>query len=442
MNQSDPDSSQISPEVSSLLNGIAEPAVLIGLDYRILAANQGYRETYGEGKPMARRHCYEASHHYSVPCDQAGEICPLKKCLESGEPQRVLHLHHTPNGEEHVDVMLMPVRDSNGQIIYLLEKMTLASTASSQPVAEGLVGRSPPFNRMLELVHRVAPGETTVLLLGESGTGKELVARAIHEGSERSAGPFVPVECSGLSESLFESELFGHEKGAFTGAHVRKTGLVEAAEGGTLFLDEVGDIPPSQQVKLLRLLETGTYRRVGGIEPLKADFRLVLATHRNLKEQVENNEFRQDLYYRVNAFPIRLPPLRERGDDIDLLITSLLQRLTPDRQTRLSKDSLLCLRNYDFPGNIRELRNILERATLLADGDILLPEHLPQECACSSLPDTDSDVKEPLTLAEHERLYLVRMLAAHTGDRQTLADKLGVSRRTLFRKLKDLRLEN
>lgn len=433
-------SSRVLPETTALLNGIAEPAILLSLDYQILAANQAYRQAYSGGKPLRNRRCYEASHHYNVPCDQAGEICPLKKCMQSGEPQRVLHIHHTPGGEEHVDVSLMPIRDSQGKIVYLLEKMHRTRAASTTPAAEGLVGRSPAFNTMLGLIERVAPSNTTVLLLGETGTGKELVARAIHESSQRSAGPFVPVECSGLSESLFESELFGHEKGAFTGAHSRKTGLVEAAQKGTLFLDEVGDIPLSQQVKLLRLLETGTYRRVGGVESLKADFRLILATHRDLINQLRDNNFRQDLYYRISAFPIDLPPLRERGPDLYLLIETLLCRLATDRPLELHKETLDCLQRYHFPGNIRELLNILERASLLADGNTLLPEHLPDYCRCNQGADYKTDTDEIVTLEEHENKYLVKALASFQGDRQLLAEKLGISKRTLFRKLQNLKL--
>ena len=431
-------STTVLPETTALLDSIAEPAILLSPDYRILAANQAYRMHYGDGKPLHSRRCYEASHHYSVPCDQAGEVCPLKQCLLSGEPQRVLHLHHTPDGEEHVDVSLHPIRDAQGEITCLLEKMHCTRAASSRPSGSGLVGRSAAFNRMLALMERAAPSDTGVLLLGESGTGKELVARAIHRNSPRAAGPFVAVECSGLSESLFESELFGHEKGAFTGAHQRKTGLVQAAHGGTLFLDEVGDIPLSQQVKLLRLLETGTFRRVGGTEVQEADFRLVLATHRDLREMVAEGGFRRDLYYRISAFPIALPPLRERGDDIRLLAETLLQRLAPRRPVRLSAEALACLRNYRFPGNVRELRNILERALLLADGDTLSVEHLPEDCGCAPGAATPDETDDIITLEENEQRYLAALLKRFRGDRTELADRLGISQRTLFRKISAL----
>ncbi len=429
-------------EITALLDVYDEPAVLLNQDYLILAANQPYRAIYGDEQPLRARHCYEVSHHYPVPCDQAGESCPLKASLASGETQRVLHLHHTPRGEEHVDVEIHPIHNEAGDILYFVEVMRHSKVASARPAADGLVGRAPAFLHMLELIQRVAPGDTTVLLLGETGTGKELVARAVHEASNRNTGPFVPVECSGLTETLFESELFGHEKGAFTGATQRKPGLVEIARGGTLFLDEVGDIPLGMQVKLLRLLETGTYRRVGSVESHKAEFRLVCATHRDLKQMVSDGTFREDLYYRISTFPVALPPLRERIEDLPLLIETIVQRIASDKPRRLDRQALHCLRNYAFPGNIRELRNILERANLMADGETITINHLPAECRCptdSKLTEvTDTNI---LPLVEVERQYLQRVLARFEGDKRELARQLGISERTLYRKLKLLAIE-
>lgn len=298
----------------------------------------------------------------------------------SGDPQRALHVHFTPRGEEHVEVETRPIRGDGGKIMYVVEILRPVRVASATSDPHGLVGRGAAFRRMLELVQRVAGSDTAVLLLGESGTGKEAVAQAIHAASGRAQAPFVPVECSGLTESLFESELFGYEKGAFTGAQQRKIGLIEAAQGGTVFLDEVGDIPLSLQVKLLRLLETRTFRRVGSVEATSADFRLICATHRDLKAMVAAGDFRQDLYYRISAFPIPIPPLRERGSDLTLLIETLLQRIAPGRRLTLDAAAMACLQRYAFPGNVRELRNILERASLLTDSDTILPEHLPEEC--------------------------------------------------------------
>jgi len=433
---------QAKSEITGILDAIDAPAVAISTDYRILAANQAYRDTYGDGNPLHDRACYEVSHHYAIPCDHAGESCPLADCLSTGRKQRVLHLHHTPRGEEHVNVETCPVRNDKGEIAYVIEIMRETKTASSRANAYRMVGRSRAFNRMVALVDRVAPAETAVLLQGDSGTGKELVARAIHDNSPRSGKSFVVVECSGLTESLFESELFGHERGAFTGAHAMKVGLVEAAAGGTLFLDEIGDVPLSLQVKLLRLLETGTYRRVGSIDAQQADFRLVTATHRNLQTMVADGSFRRDLFYRISTFPIKLPALSERTEDLPLLMESLLSRLSSEQKYNVAPATLACLQQHAFPGNIRELRNILERATLLTDDDVILPEHLSAEVCDGKTTDADMqlpDSSEILSLEEIERRYLVQVVSKFRGDRDSLADKLGISKRTLFRKLQQLR---
>jgi two-component system response regulator HydG len=276
--------------------------------------------------------------------------------------------------------------------------------------------------------------------LGESGTGKELAAQAVHQASGNSDGPFVAVECSGLPETLFESELFGHEKGAFTGAVFRKLGLVEAAQGGTLFLDEIGDIQPALQAKLLRLLETGTYRPVGSVEPKQANFRLVCATHRDLKQMVENGSFRQDLYFRINVFPIRLPPLRERREDLPLLVETLLNRIAGKQAPKVAPTALQCLQDYAFPGNVRELRNILEHAVLLTDDDIIGPEHLPNDCGCGRANESATAAQEEiLSLEEIQEDYLRKILAHYHSDRKSLATRLGISERTLYRKIEILR---
>jgi len=420
-------------ELTSFLESQPDAQIVMDANYRIVAANAAYRRHYGGGASVIGRACYEVSHGYSRPCNECGESCPLAASRASGEPARVLHLHHTPRGEEHVDVLLTPVRDAQGKLTHFVERMQVVREASSLPAEHGLVGKSPAFNRMLELVRRVAPSDSTALLLGESGTGKELVAQAIHEQSRRRNGPFVVVECSGLTETLFESELFGYEKGAFTGANQRKIGLVESAAGGTLFLDEVGDIPLALQVKLLRLLETGTFRRVGGVETLRADFRLIAATHRDLKAMVERGAFRSDLYFRLSVFPIPLPPLRERREDILLLAETLLTRLAPHRALRMSAGFRERLQAHDYPGNVRELRNIMERALLMADGDTLLPEHLPPEVGTHPPPAPVVDEIVPLATAELR--YLQWALAHHDGDRKSLAKRLGISERTLYRKL-------
>lgn len=430
-------------ELLSFLDGLPEPRVIMDAEYRIIGANAAYLKEFGESLPLVGRYCYEVSHHFTMPCDQAGESCPLRLSQEEGGPQRVLHLHHTPRGEEHVDIETTPIRDEKGRIAYFVETMRVVRQASGRAAERGLVGRSPAFVAMLEKVMRVAPSDAAVLLLGETGTGKELVAHAIHEASLREDGPFVAVDCAGMTESLFESELFGYEKGAFTGASHRKQGLVEAAKGGTLFLDEIGELPLSLQVKLLRLLETGTYRRVGGLDWLPADFRLIAATHRDLAAMVQAETFRRDLYFRINTFPIHTPALHERPADIPLLASSLLARVDRRKGRRLSAEAQSWLAERRYSGNIRELRNLIERATLLADGDTITPAHLAEmEDVPLPVRRVDTDVFqqfETINLETLEKNYLHWAAARHAGDLGGLAEKLGVSLRTLYRKMKDLR---
>lgn len=416
-------------ELVSFLHSLPEPHILCDRDYRIIAANEAYRTRWEGQQEIAGRTCYEVSHHYKLPCDQVGESCPLQLSLRSGERERVVHLHHTPHGEHLESIELSPIRDASGQIVYFIEKIDPLKVARTGEHARGLIGRSSSFLSMMEMVARVAPADAAVLLQGESGTGKELVASAIHQSSHRATRPFVAVDCSGLAETLFESELFGHERGAFTGAVSRKVGLVEAAAGGTLFLDEVGDIPLSIQVKLLRLLETGTFRRVGSTDLRQANIRIVSATHRPLAEMVAEGSFRQDLFYRLNVFPIFLPPLRERCDDVALLAKNLLQQLGGSRKLRLAPSALDWLRKYRFPGNIRELRNMLERATLLCDGSEIELRHLPTVSAALWAP-VQPAARHALSDDE-----LLELAARFPGSRKDLARHLGMSERTLYRRL-------
>jgi len=434
--------SPLSEDVVMILDALPHPAIALSTDYRILAANHAYRALYSFAQGPIQKRCYQVSHGYSVPCDRAGESCPLKDSLNSGEITQVLHIHHTPRGEEYVNVEMWPVKDpKTGQARFFIEQIHPSSAGSTHSAPEGLVGRSSRFKEMLELIERCAPSNATVMLLGESGTGKELVAQTIHRLSNRSNQPFVPVECTGLPQSLFESELFGYVKGAFTGANTNKTGLVAAAQRGTLFLDEVADIPLSEQVKLLRLLETKRYRPVGSTDQQEADFRLICATNKDLNAMVQEGLFREDLYYRLNVFDIKLPALRERGSDLELLIDTLKNRLG---LTNLSfnNEALECLKNYEFPGNIRELRNIIERASLLTtDGKVGL-RHLPKHCISKpGLPgDAKATVKTTImTLREAEQQYLKQAIRASQGDRKQLAKQLGISERVLYRKLAGLR---
>lgn len=436
-----------SPEIAALIGYLeydTQPAIVLDPEYRILAANSAYQKQFGiSGQPHVGRRCYQVSHHYEVPCDLAGEHCPMKRASATRSADRVLHVHHTPRGQEHVDVELRPIFDAHQQIVAYVERLSTVRSASAQPDADGLVGRAPAFNEAISKLQRVATSMLPVLLLGESGTGKELFAHALHAASPRANRPFVVVDCSGITETLFESELFGYEKGSFTGASARKPGLVETAQGGTLFLDEIGDVPLAMQVKLLRLIETGAFRRVGGVETQRADFRLVAATHKPLEQMLADGQFRSDLYFRISAFPIRLPALRERAEDIPLLAAAMLRRIASARgadarATSIDPEALALLCAYAWPGNIRELRNVLERANLLADHGVIRPEHLPDAIRTPAAPPQVAAAAPVFARGKLSDAELARVAAAFTGSRSELAAHLGLSERTLYRRLKSL----
>lgn len=422
----------------SYLEHDARPTIVLDTDYNIIAANTAYQRQFGvEGVPHVGEKCYRVSHQYAVPCDQAGEHCPMRKSHETKLPERLLHIHHTPRGPEHVDVELRPILGDRGEVIAYVERLSSVAVASVQPQRHGLVGRSAAFKEVLAALQRAAPAQIPVLLQGESGTGKELFARALHASSSRSAGPLVVVDCTGLTETLLESELFGYEKGAFTGALQRKTGLAEAAHGGTLFLDEIGEVPLAMQVKLLRLIESGSFRPVGSLRTVHSDFRLVTATHKPLKDMVAEGSFRQDLFYRISAFPIRLPALRERTDDLALLIDSLLQRSSQGPIPRIDTEAMKLLRLYSYPGNIRELRNILDRARLFTDDGVIRVQDLPDEVR------GHNEAGRVLHRRQDDGLEkLAHALSVFQGSRSELAKELGLSERTLYRRLRALGVLN
>ncbi len=411
------------------------PTTLIASDYRILAYNQAFDRQASTPVTAGESRCYKVSHQFDSPCHENGEACPLLRAQQTGLAQRVLHAHHTPQGPEYCDITMEPIFDTKGQVLGYRETLLPVKHASSQPKLNQLCGQSVAFQEMLALINRVAPTDVSVLLQGESGTGKELAAEAIHNASQRCKQPFVVLECTGLNESLFESELFGYAKGAFTGATRDKPGLADAANGGTLFLDEVGDIPLQLQVKLLRLLETGTYRPVGSVEVRRANFRLISASHKNLAALVNAEEFRQDLYFRLAAFPIHLPALRARSEDISLLSNVFLQQLKPLKT--LTPGALQQLQRYAFPGNIRELRNILQRAYLMTDGKYIDRQHLPALTPLTT-PPLHAAAPSIMTLKKVEQQYIQQVSQHFQGNSTELAQLLGISERTLYRKLSDL----
>jgi two-component system response regulator HydG len=307
----------------------------------------------------------------------------------------------------------------------------------------GIVGVSAPMQRVLELVARVAPRDATVLIEGESGTGKELIAKAIHHASPRAARPFVAVNAGALPEALLESEMFGHVRGAFTGAVTSKRGLLEEAQDGTFFLDEIGEMPGSIQVKLLRTLQEREIRRVGATQPIALNVRVIAATNRDLAQLVRDGRFREDLYYRLNVVHVRLPPLRERREDIPLLAEHFLveaaERL--GRVIRVTAEASARLLSYAWPGNVRELENAIEHAAILARCDTITPDDLPPHIACGAGLGPAPALPVQQNLAEVERAYIVQTLERYGWNHSRAADALGIARTTLWRKLKDYGLD-
>lgn len=420
--------------IQSTINAIDKPVIFLNLDYTIQAVNDSYRELYKSNVITGQSKCYEISHNSTDPCDKHGEACPLKLCLENDKSNSVVHIHHTELGKQFCDILMKPVKDDNGITIGFLEIIEDISFASADMKKNKMVGESHEFRQMLKHVNRAAKSDIAVLLQGQTGTGKELVAQALHDGSDRKEKPFVIIECTGLNETLFESELFGHEKGAFTGATHAKKGLVEIANGGTVFFDEIGDVPLNMQVKLLRLIETRTFRSVGGLKQKKADFRFLSASHKNLKQLVQQGRFREDLYYRIAGFPIHLPALSSRKEDIPLLVNYFLNH-SEFNHKEFSSAALTAIQNYSFPGNIRELKNIVEQSSLLSDEDIIEKSDLPDYVFEQSNAFSDKWHSNLISLEKVESDYLKMVFKNKQDSIEEVAGKLDVSVRTLYRKL-------
>jgi len=345
----------------------------------------------------------------------------------------------------NLDELGMKIRRAiNGQRLEQ-ENQQLKQQVDQRFGLENLIGESPAMHRILDTVRQVAPTRATVLILGESGTGKELIARAIHNLSNRNKTRFVAFNCSAFSPQLVESELFGHEKGAFTGASERRIGRIEQAAGGTLFLDEIGEIDGNAQVKLLRALDPGVFERVGGNQTIKTDIRLIAATNRDLARLVSEKKFREDLYYRLNVVQIRVPPLRERKEDIPLLANAFLKEISQrDNKTfrPLSPEAMEALLHYDWPGNIRELKGAIDSGVTLAIGPQVTLSDLPltiSEARFSGSAGLDEKAGQ-MNLHNNEMRLILRALEETRGNRTEAAKKLGISRRTLHRRLKELNL--
>ena len=347
-------------------------------------------------------------------------------------------------GRLQIDELEMRIARALKQQNLEVENVSLRKQLDSKFGLENIIGESPAMKEIFEIVQQVAPTRATVLVLGESGTGKELIAKAVHQLSPRAKQPFVTVHCAALAPTLLESELFGHEKGAFTGAHERRIGRFEQAQGGTLFLDEIGEIDATIQVKLLRFLGERTFERVGSNKTLTADVRLVAATNKNLEELVKAGKFREDLFFRLRVVEIELPPLRERTGDIPLLAQSFLREFAKENGKAVNDftaDALQLLLPYPWPGNVRELRTAIEHAVVLCRGEKISARDLPPSVRGGKPMENQLLQRNDLTVKEAEKQLVMRALKETDGNRTRAAQKIGMSRRTFHRKLHEYHLE-
>jgi len=443
-------------ELQSVIDAHDNAFVVIDENYTIIAANRAYSDAYDvDPGQIVGRKCHQVSHHSDLPCHLNGEDCPHKQVFETGQPHQVLHIHFDQNKqEEHVRIKGSPIRGADGEM-YLGESVFPIAKAHELGCNEQrMLGSSPAFMACIEEISNAAKSDAPILLNGESGVGKELAAEFAHKQSSRCGKEFVSIDCAAISESMFESELFGHETGAFNGCIGRRHGLIEAADGGTLFLNEIGEIPLSIQGRLLRVLESGKFRRLGGREDLTADIRVICATHNNLRKMVEDNTFRKDLYYRIAGISITIPPLRERRADIPALVETLLKKLRARNniQCKITQNSLHILSNYDYPGNIRELQNVLQKAAALSTNGIITPDllQLDEFADIYQNPLADrrlngrngDDAYGKRSMSELESEHIRSLLTQFNGHRSRVAEVLKISERTLYRKLKQYGLQD
>jgi len=452
-----PFSNRIPINLQSVIDATDNGFVVIDKDYNIVAANQAYCKAYGiDSESIIGSKCHKVSHHSDLPCHLNGEDCPHKEVFETKAPHQVLHIHYDQNNEEeHVRIKGSPIYGTDGELFLGEAVFPIAKSDELGCQEQRMLGTSPAFLACIEEMSGAASADIPILLNGESGVGKELAAKFIHHKSDRKAQPFVSIDCTAISEGIFESELFGHERGAFTGCVGRRHGLIESAENGTLFMDEIGEVPLALQGRLLRALETGFYRRLGGREDLHVDVRIICATHNNLRKMVDEGTFRADLYYRIAGISITIPPLRERRADIPPLVKAMLDKTKTSNggAAQISEEAMEMLESYDYPGNIRELHNILQKAVAISTGGIVTPDLLKLNNFSNSYLSTrtsqvsdanDNRAKTPNTnrsLTDVEATHIESLLHQHDGHRAKVAEELRISERTLYRKLKQYNLQ-
>ncbi len=440
-------------KLDAIFNSRLEGTFTIDQECNITSFNRSAEKITGYGRAEAiGQKCWEIfrSEFCREGCRNGGDQSPAMQ--ENSARFKELYINRKDNREVFLRVTTAPLFDAEGKHIGAVETFqditelqNLSSHLNDRFRLSSIIGQSKSMERVYRMIENVSKSNSTVLITGENGTGKELVARAIHLNSHRRSGPFTAINCSGFAETLLESELFGHEKGAFTGAYQSKQGRFEMAQGGTLFLDEVGDILPSVQVKLLRVLETRQFERVGSNKSIKMDVRLIAATNKDIAKLVKKEEFREDFYYRINVINIHLPPLRERIDDLPLLLQNLIEKNSSKFNktiSNVSPSALKLLKAYDWPGNIRELENVLEHAFVMCHGDMIDTDHLPERFLNIHVPiedvDDSSAPAEPLKYAE--KIIISQYLEKYHGHRGKIAEALGIDKTTLWRKMKKYEL--
>lgn len=426
------------PVVQALIEARPDPFVLIDESYRIVAVNQRYASLYGlRPAQLIGFTCHEVSHHRATPCHEHGEACPHRSVMDSGTATEVVHVHYgCGSRQDVVRIQGYPVT-LHGRRLLGESIQPLGTAGAARITPSALRGSSPAFAAALAQLSRASRFTLPVLLLGETGVGKELAARHLHEQSARATAPYVTVDCTTLTSTLAEDELFGHARGAYTGAMGTRAGLFEQAHGGTVFLDEVGELALPLQAKLLRVIESGELRRLGEGSPKRVDVRVVCATQRDLLAEVEAGRFRADLYYRIAGIRVRLPPLRERRDDIPALATHFVAEFCEQSRegVQFGPGALEWLARQHFPGNVRELRQLVMRAAAEACGQISvallesLRETPSATVAVTGPPDAATGAGAP-------PVDLDAVLERHAGRRAAAAAALGVSERTLYRWLR------
>ena len=435
-------------EKDIILDSIADGVFTVDDSWRITSFNRAAEQITGVRREDAvGQHCKDV-----LKADVCEKGCILRKTIQSGKSivNRTVHIVDAAGRRVPISISTALLKDEKGGIVGAVETFRdisveekLRKAIAEQYSFEDIISKNHRMHQLFDILPDVADSVSTILLEGESGTGKELFARAIHHLSPRKKQPFIAVNCGALPDTLLESELFGYKAGAFTDAKKDKPGRFRLAERGTLFLDEIGDISPALQVRLLRVLQEKTYEPLGSVETVPSDVRIIAATNRRLQELVKEGKFREDLYYRIHVIRMELPPLRDRMEDIPLLADHFIHHfnvLQKKEIAGLSGETLACLVSYDYPGNVRELQNIIEHAFILCKLGLIEPHHLPENLC---LPrDMESPGKnETMNMKDLEAVFITNMLRRHQWNRIKTAKALGIHKSTLFRKIKTLHIQ-